>query len=215
MWKLRYVYKHKDCLYTDKVQEFKLLFYGYPINNYVKGDFIYISALHVLEGERKNIQKYYSYLKSITYKIEPVSSNAFFTLTKVSKNKEYYRLMYNPYVFYSAPIVHKQGKEFVELSSWDKKPLADILLFLRKNRNTEMFKLLSFRQEKHSNVFMIKNIGRLTDKQREIFELAKNLGYYNYPRKANLDYIAKIARVSKSTVHENLRRAESNIMKQI
>jgi predicted DNA binding protein len=169
----------------------------------------------VLEGERKNILKYYKYLKSTTYRIESVSSNAFSTLTRVSKNKEYYRLMYNPFVFYSAPIVHKEGKEFVELSCWDKKPLADILLFLKKSRNTEMFRLLSFRQEKNSNVFMIKSMKRLTDKQREVFELAKNLGYYSYPRKANLDHLAKAMKTSKSTVHEILRRAESNIMKQI
>jgi|GEM_PF-2461563 len=215
MWTLKYIYQHKDCFYSPKVKKLNLVLYGYPINNYVKGKYLYISALHIVEGKLANVKEYIAYLKKHSYKTEIISDNVILTLMKISKNKKYYRLIYNPLIFYSHPMIHKQGIEYIELSSWDKQPLSEILIFLRKSKNTQKLKLLSLKQEKLKEIFLAKTVRKLTSKQREAFELAKSEGYYSYPRKINLKDLAKLMKISKSNFHEILRRAESNVLKYV
>jgi len=49
---------------------------------------------------------------------------------------------------------------------------------------------------------------KLSKKQLEAFKLAQKYGYWNYPKNISLTELAKLARVSKSTFHENLKKAE-------
>ena len=215
MWQLKYVYRHKDCIYTPMAVKLKILLYGYPLSNYVKGDYIYISALNILEGNPKDVEKYYSYLKRVMLKVERITSNAFLTEIKLKKNKEYYRLIYNPHILYLSPIVHRNGFEYINISSWEKVPLSKILSFLRRSKNTTYFKLLSLKNDAPDEYFLIKGIHKITPKQREIFEYARSQGYYNYPRKIDLNKISKDKKMSKSNIHEILRRAESNILNHV
>jgi predicted DNA binding protein len=52
----------------------------------------------------------------------------------------------------------------------------------------------------------------MPEKQKQAMNLAIKNGYYNYPRKTNLDNLAKIAKVSKQTFQENLRKAENKLI---
>lgn len=54
----------------------------------------------------------------------------------------------------------------------------------------------------------------LTDKQREIVEAARKLGYYDTPRETSLSEIADEFGIAKSTCSEILHRAEGKIMKE-
>lgn len=53
----------------------------------------------------------------------------------------------------------------------------------------------------------------LTDRQRELVELAIMEGYYDTPRKATLSEVAEAAGLAKSTASETLHRAEEKIVK--
>jgi len=55
----------------------------------------------------------------------------------------------------------------------------------------------------------------LTDRQRELLIEAGRMGYYNYPRNADAEDVARSVGLSVSTVVEHLRKAEKKIMNQI
>ena len=53
---------------------------------------------------------------------------------------------------------------------------------------------------------------RLSNKQREAYQLAVENGYYKFPRKIGLEEMAKIMKISVSTFQEHLRKAEEKII---
>lgn len=55
----------------------------------------------------------------------------------------------------------------------------------------------------------------LTDRQREVIEMAFEMGYYEIPRRTTHDDIAAALDLSGSTVDEHLRKAERRFMKQV
>ena len=52
----------------------------------------------------------------------------------------------------------------------------------------------------------------LTRKQLETFNLAVKNGYYEWPKKVNLDELASISGISRTTLQNHLRKAEAKIM---
>lgn len=55
----------------------------------------------------------------------------------------------------------------------------------------------------------------LSARQREVFELARERGYYNWPREINATDLAEELGVSKATVLEHLRKAEARLVDQL
>ena len=55
----------------------------------------------------------------------------------------------------------------------------------------------------------------LTERQRSLMLLAKDMGYYEYPRRARTEDMAKAAGLSPSTVIEHLRKSEVRLMAEI
>ena len=55
----------------------------------------------------------------------------------------------------------------------------------------------------------------LTEKQKQAIHEAIINGYYNYPRKIDLEKLSKIMKVSRVTFQEHLRKAESKLIPQI
>jgi predicted DNA binding protein len=53
---------------------------------------------------------------------------------------------------------------------------------------------------------------RLTERQREVFEIARQLGYYEWPRRTTAAELATEIGVAKATVLEHLRKAEVKLL---
>ena len=58
----------------------------------------------------------------------------------------------------------------------------------------------------------IERENRLSERQREIFELAQQMGYYTWPRKVSVTEIAEGLDITKPTVLEHLRKAETKLL---
>ena len=84
--------------------------------------------------------------------------------------------------------------------------------FLNKLQDYGKIRLISAQKPDHSPEELL---DMLTPRQRDAIILAKNLGYYEWPRKINAGQIAKHLSISKSTVIEHLRKAENSIITQI
>lgn len=213
MWLLKYHFRHKECKYLPTVKRLGIMLYVYPINNFTSRNNFYVTAIHIVEGEKDKIKSYLEYLRKISVKVERISENSMFTLTVMKENLEYYKTLYSPLFIYPSPVIHDGEKEIGEIASWDDEPLRELVKVMQKSENTEFFKMIKLKEERLKDIFLFRVMPKLTEKQRNAFDLAIKEGYYNYPRKINLDGLAKLIKLSKSNYHEILRRAESNILK--
>jgi predicted DNA binding protein len=57
-----------------------------------------------------------------------------------------------------------------------------------------------------------RRVERLTRSQREVYELARELGYYEWPRETSTREMADELDISKTTLLEHLRKAESKLL---
>ena len=55
-------------------------------------------------------------------------------------------------------------------------------------------------------------VRQLSDRQREVFELARKRGYYDYPREVSGSELADEFGIAKTTFHEHLRKAEATLL---
>ncbi|MFA5797380.1 MAG: helix-turn-helix domain-containing protein [Candidatus Woesearchaeota archaeon] len=214
MWSLKYEYRHRDCTYQPMAKKLGVVLYSQLINNWQENNLLYITAIHRIEGTPAAVKKYLAYLKKLSLKMEQVSANMAFTLAIKKTNMKYYAAIYNPLLIYPRPIRHEGDREYVEILCWDKKPLMHIVDVIANNDETTYFKLFHLKQRHTKDVFVMQAIDHCTGKQRRIFEFASQQGYYAYPRKINLDEIARHFKITKSTCHEILRRAETHLLNQ-
>jgi len=214
MWYLKIRYKHDDCLFTDKIHALKLSLFHYYLGAHVKGKFVYVTGFQKLEGDEKNIEKYVSYLKKSknVEKIE-VYDRSVLVLVRNERDARSYEWLYNPMFTYPAPAtVDKAGFEIVQVAYWEKKPLQDLIAALKKDKATTHLEILSFVEKKLDDLYVSRLLPKLAAKQRRAIQLAFEHGYYSFPRKIGLVQLAKLARVSKPTFRENLRRAEAKLL---
>lgn len=213
MWILKCSYRHINCKYSSVVERLGLVFCAYPINAYIHDGRRYLTTLHALEGSAKAIGKYGEHVRKFAVRLEYVSENMLFTLTTASSDTEFYEHMYNPMLFYPSPVVHKDGREYAHLACWEREPLSQLLQFLQSHRDFEDVRVELFTEQRIPYMHIWKLFDKLTEKQRLVIELAIRRGYYSYPRQIDLGGIAAELSLSKSSVHETLRRAESNFFK--
>ena len=73
-------------------------------------------------------------------------------------------------------------------------------------------KILRIENTKLNEVYFPQVMPNLTKHQKHAIELAYKHGYYEFPRKVELEELAKLARISLSTFREHLRKAEKKLM---
>jgi predicted DNA binding protein len=186
----------------------------YPITHLADGSVVSVRGIQVLDGKEENIRKYVSALKKNKKmrRIERISDNAFWYETFFMSNSSYYASVYNPQLVYASPIQIADGVETFEIATWDKKLLQNIAKEVGRNPNTTYLKILQLKRSPAQKVFLPQILPHLTARQREVLHLARQMGYWQYPRLCNLGDIAKRLKLSKASVHETLRRAEARML---
>lgn len=214
MFYLKFKYKHSDCIYSPKLQELNLSGFFHYVGHYIKGNYVYTSAIQHLIGEERSIRKYIRYMKNHKKIVEiEIYGNIIFTLAKQESGLDAYAALYNPVFIYPAPAyLNKDGFEIVEIASWKRKPLEDLIKILKSSKTTSYFEILKFVNRKMDDIYVSRLLPKLPPKQAEAIRLAFQEGYYNFPRKINLGKLAKLAGVSKPAFSESLRNAEAKII---
>jgi len=209
MWLAKYKIKHSNCLLTPLCVKHKVTDFVYLLNSWKTKKLFYYTELHILQGTEENKKKFLRDLKKRkTIKKVEQTGNYIFTLNEELSVKEYYTLPFDPQFIQPKPIAVKpDGFEYWELACWDKKPLMKIM-------DVPVFnvELRSIKRTKIYDIFLPSIYPKLAPKQKEAIELAVKHNYYDYPRKIDLEGLAKIAKVKRQTLQENLRRAEKKLV---
>jgi predicted DNA binding protein len=217
MWYLKVKLKHSDCIYAPKLEELGLNVFFYYIGHYIKGRYVYTSAIQRIVGSENKVRKYIGYMKNHEQisKIE-VYGNTIFTLARHKKELKTYSTVYNPILIYPAPsYLSKDGFEIIEVACWNRKPLEDFIKAFQKAKTTIHFEILKFENKSMDDIYVSKLLPKLPEKQKQAILLAFKHGYYLFPKMTNLDKLAKLAKVSKPTFRENLRKAEVKLIPQL
>ena len=181
----------------------------YLVNSWSDKTKFYYTELHILQGKEENKRKFIRDLKKEkTIKKIEQKGNHLFTLNEESLEKQYYSPAFDPKIIQVKPVAQRSdGYEDWELACWDKPTLMKI-------RSVPVFKaeLKGIKNINLGDIFLPQIYPKLAPKQKEAIELAVKEGYYEFPRKIDLERLAGISKVRRQTYQENLRRAEKKLV---
>lgn len=210
MWVLKVKLKH-DCTIGNRCEKFKVISYSMPLGNWKEDDYSFTSERHTIEGKPESVKAFFEDLKKDNRIINlEISGNTMFFIAKTKNLIP--SSFYNQKLFFTKPVfVERSGYEFWEVASNDKQILSTFLTNLKK-QDYQHFELLQFKNIKLDNLYFPAVAPNLTDKQKEVFNLAVEEGYYDIPKRTNLKKLAKIISVSIATCQEHLKRAEAKVI---
>ena len=214
MWYLKFMVKHKGCIYSPYTKKFGITDFTYPMGHVLKGDEVHLSAIHVLQGPPAGVRKYITYLKKHPdiLRIEG-AGNVFFTLATEKVYPEEYQAVYNPELIFVAPIINgKDGCEIWQLASWNREPLQELIALSKRSSIVIEFRLLEFRRKVIHDVYVASLVPKLSPQQFEALRIAYEEGFYQFPKKTDLNQLARMMKKSKATVQEHLKKAEAKMM---
>ncbi|MCX6770322.1 MAG: helix-turn-helix domain-containing protein [Candidatus Micrarchaeota archaeon] len=210
MWVLRLKLRH-DCTIANRCRKFRCLSYSLSIGNWSEGGYYYTTERHTLEGEPRQVRRFLEDLKKDpkVAGLEIAGNTLFFI------GKDRHRIpssFYNPKIFFTKPVfVDRQGFEYWEVASHEKKVLGEFLDGMKKQGYPHL-QILYFRKVLLDNIYFPAIAPGLTEKQKRVFELACENGYYDIPKGTDLAHLAKALKISIATCQEHLKRAEAKII---
>lgn len=204
MWKAKLRIRH-DCIFDDRCEKYRVEVSVTSFNPFKKGKYYYTYHFGTVVGDKAT-----SFLRDIKKdkRVNHFESegNTFFIIEKRTK-RETPGLFYNPELIYiRPPLVDKTGYETWELAALKKETIIN---FVKKVKDCQ---LISIQKTKLKDIYFPRLSPNLSDKQRKALYLAKKEGYYNYPKKIDLEELAKVSKVSRATFREHLRKAEKKIL---
>ena len=190
MWVLKLKIKH-DCTIGSRCEKFKVVSYSIPLGNWQEKDYYFTSERHTIEGDSDEIKKFFSDIKKDKKIMNlEISGNTMFFIGK-SKEK-IPSSFYSQKMFFTKPVfVDKRGYEYWEIASYDRNVLSRFLNNMEK-QHYEHIEILQFREVKLNNIYFPAIAPGLTEKQKRVFELAVEEGYYDIPKRADLKKLSEI-----------------------
>ena len=216
MWVLKFRAKEEWNIYNSRTVKFNVKLQFYSRNHYVKGKKVYFINSGIIFGEEENKEKFFSDLRKDS-KIKELEINGDFFISVYSETinsarVEVLKTVYNQKVVFLKPaIIDSDGWEKWEVSSFDRSDLEKIIKKAEKLGKIN-FELLFLKEQKIKDLMIYSAIPNLTEKQKQVFDLAVSSGYYGYPRKAKLQNLAKEMGISLSTFQFHLAKAEGKLM---
>ncbi len=210
MWVAKFRNWHKTCLIRPLCMKYGVTDYVYLLNHWgEKGNFYY-TELHLLEGKKESVENFIKeFKKDKSLKRIEVDGNQIMTLNVLTKkNHSPYSPVFDKKIIYTKPVVqHINGFETWELASWDKETLMKIM-----DIPDFEIEILSIKKIEGIELFLPQLQPDISKKQMDAIKFAIKEGYYNFPRKTDLNKLAEKKNISKQTFQENLRKAENKLV---
>lgn len=206
MWTAKFKIRHKDCWISSKTKDYSVVVKGIPLSSYEENGELYNSNFVFVSGEKSERDKFVRCLKR-DKRVKEMQIKGNQILSKV-QGREFISTVFDESFFFIKPVVMKNGFEFWEIGCWERKKIID---FYKRVRNLADVQLMCIKKE-FPSIFMQQSVPHLTEKQMSAFELAKEFGYYNYPRKISVEQLAKLKKVPRTTFQNHLRKAEIKLL---
>ena len=115
------------------------------------------------------------------------------------------------------PIFYSRGYEYYRLIAFRHEALSELFNRLNKHQfHFEVQKQAPFNGMVSDNLVTLNSlVGNLTDKQVDAIVAAYNNGYYQTPRRVNVQTIANRVNVPRTTLQEHLNKAENKLISSI
>jgi len=211
MWVLKLKLESKNQLMGKLAIKHQVSMTGYPLSYYKDKKHLYLISAGLVFGEEKNKKALVREIKKSPEVIKFEKTQDF--MINITKQPLFTEPVYNPEIFRPNPvIINKTGYHIWDLASFNRKALEKVLDFAEKHLGAQ---ILKFREEKISNINFTKLLPELTINQKKAMDIAINQGYYDYPKKVNMEKLAKDMSISYSTFQAHLKKAESKLLPQI
>jgi predicted DNA binding protein len=211
MWVAKMKFWHKNSLTIEAAKKFNVTILAFPMNTVIEDNAASMSTGHLVIGEQKNKEKYFEFVKK-----QPRYSNVeiegdFVVYEYHAPIKESHLQMYfTPDIMFIKPVTVKpDGYEYIEFGSWKKEGIMNLMKKVKKWIKIADF---SISKEKVTDIYLPHLMPKLTDKQKTAVSIAYQQGYYEYPKKTNIEKLAKTMKLAPSTFQEHLRKAEEKLM---
>lgn len=214
MWLAKVKLLDKNCIFATRNKKFNLQSYEQTLTHYKKGKSYFFMSTHLLVGSLESKKKYINDLRK-DKRVKELDVNGDLTTELIEKKTtdidlSVYKLFYNPEIILTKPgFVDSDGWEYYEFASWNRVALNKVIKSVQEKFDGELLKL---KETSKYDLYFPKILPKLSDRQKEAISVAVKEGYYNFPRRKELNDLAKISKLSFSTFREHLRKAENKLL---
>ncbi len=202
---------HEGSAVIPLAQKYKLTVLCFPLNRFSKGSRIHLTSAHIVLGEQNNVKAYLNEIaKNPRYENLECEGNLVIYTLKAKKSATHLQMYLSPELIFVKPTVVKpDGFEYLEVAALQKSVLTNFLKIAQKWGRVDMQKIA---EGKIRDFYVPHVMPDLTEKQKEAINLAYKNGYYSFPKKIDIQSLAKKAGLSPSTFQEHLRKAEKRLI---
>ncbi len=211
MWVAKMKFWHKNSLAIEAAKKFNVTILAFPLNTVIDEKTVHLTAGHLVIGDKKGKEKYFQFVKKQPkYKNVEIEGDFVVYAYEAPVKETHLQMYFTPEIFFIKPVTVKpDGYEYIEFGSWDKKNLTN---FMKKVKKWLKIYDFSIKKDKVTDIYLPHLMPKLTEKQKNAVSIAYQQGYYEYPRKTNIERLSKTMKVSPSTFQEHLRKAEEKLM---
>ena len=207
MWVAKFTFDASKALVGNLAVKNKVLLHCYPVSIYKHDSDIRVSFVMVIHHDHS--KRFIQDLKK-SERVVCCKYKDGFVIGQLLESCKY-DVLYNPEIIHLRPwiIDGERGLETFVMGSWKRSNLTRIADIIKEKH---LGKLIYIKRKEVSDFFMVNVMPKMTVKQRKALELAIRHGYYAYPRKITLKTLSKMMKLSYSTFHAHLRKAEQKII---
>lgn len=168
-----------------------------------------VTTMYEMSGDRDIVEFAAEHIPElITYQISAMDDRIL-TFAHVESNEMLTGLLELPHQYQIVPDfpIEFAGNGSIRMTIvGDEEQIRESMAAVPEGISVELEKLGDYAPENE------RLLSRLTDRQREVAEIAVDMGYYDTPRKVTYDDIAEEVDVAPGTVGEILRKVESRLL---